>query len=196
MEISDNYTNFIKSIFNKYSEVSDTSIKRVAAISKIQHLEKGQYLLEIGASSKHKHILYKGAIVSTFIDSNGNVYHKNIFLKGDFVGSTVSAIIGKPSHFALEAIAPSTLISFDYNTYKHLIEEHKDLNDFYIAYLEKNWVIDKEQREIDIVMKDARSRYLELISNHPNMERLVPLRYIASHLGITPTQLSRIRKNL
>ena len=40
-----------------------------------------------------------------------------------------------------------------------------DLKNFYIAYLEKNWIIDKEKREIQIVMQEAFERYLDLIQN-------------------------------
>ncbi|MFV0467563.1 MAG: Crp/Fnr family transcriptional regulator, partial [Dysgonomonas sp.] len=108
----------------------------------------------------------------------------------------VSALINEPSNFALEAIEQSTIISFDYKKFRQLIDEHIDLKNFYIAYLEKNWVIDKEKRELEIVLKEAKERYLEFINSHPNIETRIPLHYIASHLGITPTQLSRIRKNI
>ena len=139
-------------------------------------------------------MLYKGAVVSYFINNIGDLYHKNIFLEGDFVGSTVSALEEKPSEFALEVIEDATLISFNHRKYHDLIAKHSDLKSFYIAYLEKNWVIDKERREIDIVLKNADERYHDFITAHPKIETRIPLHYIASHLGITPTQLSRIRK--
>ncbi len=189
------YKPFIKKILNKYSTVSDSSVSLIASISTVQHVKKGETLLHIGKISKQKHILYDGAIVSYYIGHDGNVYHKNIFLKGDFVGSTVSALINEPSNFALEPIEDATLISFDYRKYRQLIDKHTDLKNFYISYLEKNWVIDKEKREIDIVLKNADERYLDFITAHPKIENRIPLHYIASHLGITPTQLSRIRKN-
>ncbi|MDH6310542.1 hypothetical protein M2451_003368 [Dysgonomonas sp. PFB1-18] len=44
-------------------------------------------------------------------------------------------------------------------------------------------------------MEDSLIRYEELLKLHPDIEKNVPLQHIASHLGITPTQLSRIRKN-
>jgi CRP-like cAMP-binding protein len=121
---------------------------------------------------------------------------RKYFLEGDFVGSTVSAIKEKPSQFSLEVIEDSILISFDYRKYRALIDEHTDLKNFYIAYLEKNWVLDKEKRELEIVLNDADKRYLDFIEMHPQIENRIPLHYIASHLGITATQLSRIRKKL
>ena len=45
-------------------------------------------------------------------------------------------------------------------------------------------------------MNEATERYSTFIASHPDVEKRVPLSYIASHLGITPTQLSRIRKKI
>ena len=83
--------------------------------------------------AKEKHILYKGAIVSYFINNAGGLYHKNIFLEGDFVGSTVSALKEKPSEFALEVIEDATLISFNHRKYQELIAQSSDFKNFYIA---------------------------------------------------------------
>lgn len=190
------YKPFLKNKLNAYCQVSDASIALIAAIAKVQDLAKGEVLLPLGKIAKQKHLLYKGAIVATFMNSNGDCYHKNIFLENDFVGSTVSAIKRAPSNFALEAIENSVVISFDYQKYRALIAGNAELKNFYIAYLEKNWVVDKEKRELDIVLKDASERYLDFMMKHPDVEQRIPLRYIASHLGITPTQLSRIRREM
>lgn len=190
------YETFVKRVLNRYNPVSNESVSLILSISRVQNLKKGEVLLDIGKISREKHILYKGAIVSYFMNSNGDLYHKNIFLEDDFVGSTVSALKEKPSEFALEAIEDVTLISINHRRYRQLIDRYTDLKKFYIAYLEKNWVVDKERREIDIVLKDADERYFDFISAHPKIETRIPLHYIASHLGITPTQLSRIRKKI
>ncbi|WP_445711320.1 Crp/Fnr family transcriptional regulator [Flavobacterium sp.] len=190
-----NITDFISNTFLSYYPVSESSLSLLHSIATIKQLKKNETLLSFGQISKESHILYKGIVVSNFLSDEGNTYHKNIFLEGNFLGSTVSALKSEPSNFSLEIIENATIISFDYLKYRTLIEENEDLKNFYVAYLEKNWIIIKEQREIDIVMKDAKTRYLNFINLHPEIEKRVPLHYIASHLGITPTQLSRIRKN-
>lgn len=192
----ENYKSFIREIFNNYYPIKENSLSQLIAIARIQQLQKGELLLDVGQISKDIHILQDGIIVSYFLGDEGKQYHKNIFLEGNFVGSIVSALKNKPSQFALEAIEKATIISFDYRKYRELIENHIDLKNFYLSYLEQNWVIDKEKREVDIVMKEASERYLDLIHSYPFIQKRVPLHYIASHLGITPTQLSRVRKKL
>ncbi|TYA78581.1 Crp/Fnr family transcriptional regulator [Seonamhaeicola marinus] len=195
MNLSSNHKSFIKSVFNRYFILDENSVDLLYSIVSINQLNKGTSLLGFGEISKDIHIIYKGVMVSCFLNSDGDLYHKNIFLEGHFAGSLVSTLTGKPSEFALEAIEPCTLLSFNFKKFKALLASNSDLKNFYIAYLEKNWVIDKEQIEIDIVTKDAKTRYINFLAKHKNADN-IPLRYIASHLGVTPTQLSRIRKTI
>ena len=80
--------------------------------------------------------------------------------------------------------------------YKELIEKYSEFKTFYINYLEKNWVIIKERNEISLIIDDATTRYENFIKNNPNIENRIAQHHIANHLGITPTQLSRIRKKI
>lgn len=56
-------------------------------------------------------------------------------------------------------------------------------------HLEKN-----RQRTIDMSSLSAEDRYLKLLKTSPSIFQNVPLKYIASYLGIKPETLSRIRK--
>ncbi|MEP3209410.1 MAG: Crp/Fnr family transcriptional regulator [Maribacter sp.] len=57
--------------------------------------------------------------------------------------------------------------------------------------LEKN-----KQRAVDLTTLSAEQRYAKLIKNSPAIIKNIPLKYIASYLGINPGSLSRIRKTL
>lgn len=57
--------------------------------------------------------------------------------------------------------------------------------------LEKN-----KQRIIDLTTLSAEQRYLKLMRNHPTILQNIPLKYIASYLGINPGSLSRLRKEI
>lgn len=56
-------------------------------------------------------------------------------------------------------------------------------------HLEQN-----KQRTIDLTTLTAEERYLKLLQNNPSIVKNIPLKYIASYLGIKPETLSRIRK--
>ncbi len=55
---------------------------------------------------------------------------------------------------------------------------------------------EKLQRRSPLVEQDATTRYLIFMEKFPTLVNRVPLAYIASYLGVTPSSLSRIRKNI
>ncbi|PKH50894.1 Crp/Fnr family transcriptional regulator [Tenacibaculum sp. Bg11-29] len=182
--------------FESYAPISNESWLLIESIISFKQLEKDEILLRNGQVAKNVYFICKGAMRAYVTDYEGNIYNKNIFLENDFAGSTVSYLLKTPSNFTLEALEKTILISLDYKKYRQFIELNIDLKNFYIAYLENNWIIEKEQREVSLVMENATERYLKLLQKHPNIDQRIQKLHIASHLGITPTQLSRIRKNI
>jgi len=186
----------LKSKFESYALISNESWLLIESIITFQTLKKGELLLTSGQIAKNLHYVCKGILRAYIINNEGNIYNKNIFFENEFCGSKVSLLQRIPSDFSLETLEESVLINLEYKKYRKLINENDDLKNFYIAYLEKNWVIENEQKEISLVMKNATERYQVLLQKHPNILQRVPQLHIASHLGITPTQLSRIKKVL
>lgn len=191
------YIDLLKNTFRAhYPDITEQSFQHLIDILSIENYSRDAILVSQGQIARHIHLLCKGVIKAYFISDTGVTYNKNLFTEGSLVGSAVSLLRKTPSEFTLQALEDCTLITFDYTEYKKLIYKHDDLKNFYIAYLEKQWIIEKEQREISIVTETASTRYLKLLAKSPDIDKRVPLRDIASHLGITPTQLSRIRKEL
>jgi len=190
------YLNNLKQTIESYYPLSEKSWQLLEGIATFQTLKKGETLLQNGEIAKNLHFIAKGVLRAFITDQEGNFYNKNLFLENYFAGSKVSLMLQSPSNFTIEALEDSIIINLNYKKYISLINENDDLKNFYIAHLEKNWIIDKEQREVALVMQNATERYVSLLQKHPSIADRVPLLHIASHLGITPTQLSRIRKSL
>lgn len=190
------YISAFKTKLNSYSHISDYSWNLIEAIISFKTIKKDDVILRNGETAKSIYFVCKGALRAYTTDTEGNYYTKNIFLESNLAGSTISYLLAKPSRFTIEALEDSIIIDINYKTYRQLIDTHDDLKNFYIAYLEKNWVIDKEPREVSLVMENAKERYLSLLKTHPNIDQRIPQMHLASHLGITPTQLSRIKKDL
>lgn len=190
------YIKVLREKFESYAPISDTSWQLIYSIFTFQTLQKGALLLRHGQIANQVHFVCKGALRAYVTDYDGNIYNKNIFLENSFAGSTVSYLKNTPSNFTLETLEETILISWNYKKYRHFIDSNIDLKNFYIAYLENNWVIEKEKREVALVMENATDRYLELLAEHPNIDKRIQQLHLAAHLGITPTQLSRIKKEL
>lgn len=111
-----------------------------------------------------------------------------------FVGAYSSLITGQPNRIIQQALTDCTVWTADHAAFCSLFDECRDLERLGRRLAELYFVA-KEQREVEIVLLDADKRYEILQQQHPELEQLVPQYHIASYLGITPTQLSRIRRS-
>lgn len=57
-------------------------------------------------------------------------------------------------------------------------------------------LMEKVQKRSRLLYEDARSRYIRLMTEQPDVVQQVPLGIIASYIGITLPSLSRLRKQL
>ena len=62
-------------------------------------------------------------------------------------------------------------------------------------YITEN-AVEMGRRHLLFLTGSAKERYLFILENHPNLLKKLPLRLIASLIGITPVQLSRIRNKI
>ena len=54
----------------------------------------------------------------------------------------------------------------------------------------------KFKRELSLLNETAEQRYQNLFTEQSQLIKEIPLKYIASYIGITPQALSRIRKRI
>lgn len=188
--------NALRSSLNFYAPISDETWLSLKALCKFKSVAKHTYIYKIGSIPTSYSYIFKGLVRCFACDEKGNEYNKMFFNEGKFPGSMTALLTSTLSTLALETIEDSLLIEIDFAAYRKLMMTNKELMLFQIHYLEKNWLIEKESREIAIVQDDATARYLRFVELHPELIDRLPQYHIASHLGITPTQLSRIRKNI
>lgn len=82
---------------------------------------------------------------------------------------------------------------------------HKDLQNLYTnceitkilgRLATENLLSKKVKREINLLTKSPQERYEELLREQPKYILQIPLKFIASYLGVVPETLSRIRKRI
>ncbi|MCV2403437.1 Crp/Fnr family transcriptional regulator [Marinomonas sp. C2222] len=186
----------LRKSLESYAVISDDTWNELKQFCHYRELDKLSFLYKMGDVPNSFSYVYQGLFRCFICDDKGNEYNKIFFCEGMFPGSMTSLLTSSPSFLAIEAIEKSQIIEIEFAAFRQLLLEKEDLKLFQIAYLEKNWLLEKERREIEIVQENATSRYLRFLAEYPELESRIPQYHIASHLGITPTQLSRIRKKL
>lgn len=186
----------LKASLDQYHPLSDISWNALCQISECRSVPK-QYLLYRSGEIPRTFSYVISGLFRAFVTTNdGKEYNKIFFNEGMFPGAMTSLLTESPSTIAIESLEASEIISIDFHRYRKLLMKMDDVKLFHIFYLEKNWLLEKDAREIALVQDDATQRYQYFIKTHPNLMSRVQQYHIASHLGVTPTQLSRIRKNL
>ena len=184
----------LKKTMDSYSSISPKTWDVLRAFCKFKTLPKNHILYPRAEVPKSFAYVHAGLFRVFTNDDDGSEYNKKFFDAGSFPGSMTALLTSSPSQFTVESLEPSSIITIDFGAYRKLLLETNDLKLFHIYYLEKNWLLEKDAREVEIIQEDASQRYRRFLAEYPSIGSRIPQYHIASHLGITPTQLSRIRK--
>lgn len=179
-----------------YAPFSDSTWEALLSACSLKTIAKGAYLVPMGSAATHFYYVCKGLFRAFTVSEDGKEYTKIFFAENSFPGSIRSLLTGERSEFAIEALEDSVVIAIEHARYRELLAKRDDLKWYHIQYLEKNWILAKEPLEVSFVLEDARVRYEAFKQANPGLLSRIPLQHIASRLGITPTQLSRIRKQV
>ncbi|NML39539.1 Crp/Fnr family transcriptional regulator [Chitinophaga sp. G-6-1-13] len=180
----------------QYAPLSEDAKQAFAVELHFRELKKKEVYLSQGEIPKKIAYVCSGLLSYYTIQENGDVVIKRFFAEHSFVASTAALVKQTPGLFAIEALEDSLLIEFRFEQFKQLMHHYTDIAFFWINYLEENWVARKEEQEITLKYLTARERYLNFIQNNPTLVNRLRQHHIAAFLGVTPTQLSRIRKEL
>jgi CRP-like cAMP-binding protein len=185
---------------NIYKEFNDISPLTVEAWAHFQslfeplELERGEYLVREGHRVAHCFFLTEG-VIRVYYNKDGNEYNKTFFIPGMFPTPLTALLSDAPSALSFQALVPCQLIRFSYQEFREAFNMHRCLEQFLLSVLEREWIA-KERHDIQMVTNDATSNYMIFREQYPELENMIPQYHIASYLGITPIQLSRIRARL
>jgi len=188
--------NSLKDSIDSYSPLSLETWHALRKLCKWVKVSSNGTIYKSGDVPETFSYVYTGLLRAFICDQEGNEYNKRFFSEGTFPGVMVALLLSEPSEFTIEALEDSQLIQINHKCYRKLLYESLDLQRYHIQYLEKNWLIKQEKREVSLIQESSTQRYQNFLNENPNLDKRIPLFHIASHLGITPTQLSRIRKKL
>ena len=187
--------NFWKCV-NNYSSISEEAKEAWQQLLQVKTIQKNEYFLTEGTIPKQIAFINKGLLSYYYTSSEGDVVIKKFFPENTFVASTSALLSQQPSLFTIQALEDTELLTYNFDSFRTLVERYPDVARFYIHYIERHWIVDKEIGEITLKYQTAKARYLDFKKNNEGLLLRLKQHHIASYLGVTPTQLSRIRAEL
>lgn len=179
-----------------YVTLSEESKAAWTVLLKESTVPKGEYILRNGVVPKDITFIKKGLVSYDYVNDKGDKVIKKFFPENSLVSSTSAMLKKEPGIFAIQALEDCEILSYSFEKFRALTDVHSDMAAFYIKYLERKWVIEKEFGEIALKSHSGKQRYLEFEKEHAALLGRLKLHHIASYLAITPTQLSRIRAEI
>jgi CRP-like cAMP-binding protein len=182
---------FFKKI-RTYHNISEEAELAWTKLLRPKIYKKGENFINEGQKPRRVAFVVKGLFSQYYPADNGDIIIKYFFSEERLAASVSAMLNNTPSIFTITAIEDTTVLEYDFFEFKKLFIEHPDIVAFYIKYIELHWIIEKEPLEVSFREDTAKTRYEEFLRKYPNLVKRLKKHHIASFLGITPTQLSRI----
>lgn len=171
--------------------ISPTAAKALSLIGKEVSFSKGRNIQEIGHTCKTLYFVKKGVVRIYYFKEAIDITESFEF-ENAFVARAESLFTGKPSGKAIQAIEDTTLIAIDADKMFRQFDTHPDLERLFRKIIETSYVHTVNRIE-SLQFNTAEERYKALLKAAPDVLKRIPLKYVASYLGITQVSLSRIR---
>lgn len=172
--------------------VMEVCLPEVIPLFRQAHISSGSILLSPGCRWNELMVIRHGIFRLYYLDSEGKESNKGFFSDGQILAPMARSAIKDPSLFFVESLTDVEVYRCHYDQLATRLEKYSGGSDFFYR-LAEGLLEDKIRREVMFLQLDAKGRYEQFITDFPDLHERVPLRHLASYLGMTDVTLSRIR---
>lgn len=155
--------------------------------------KQGDIVQEAGEVTRNMIHVNTGCLMTYFSDKDGNDQVIQFATTGWWTGDLHSITTQEPSIYTTRALADSTLFFLPSVRMDELLIRYP-VFERYFRITFQNSLVTHQRRIIQTISWPAEERYAYFQQKYPQLEQYVPLKYVASYLGITPEFLSKIRR--
>ena len=179
-------------LIEQVSSPKDEEIKEILSIFEVKDFKKGEYFKEPFKVGKEIGFLVHGAIRIVIFTNDGEEVTARIREENSFIADPNILQNNDPSPLGIECLEDLSLLVANITDFQSLLESNLTLNIVVRKFLAQQ-MSEIGKQQLLFLTGSAKERYEFIIKQHPNLLKKFPLRFIASMIGITPTQLSRVR---
>jgi CRP-like cAMP-binding protein len=186
-------SNELKKFFNEYVQLPTEELEDVISKFKSKTIKKNEFVLQEGETCKDLIFVQKGCLRLYYIQDDVEV-SVWFALKHSSAIEIYSFISETPSNYFLQAIEETEILYLPKTALNKLYETHPKMQEMMRKFWE-DVILHLLERFTALQRDTAEQRYLDLL-NKPELLQTIPQKYLASFIGVTPTSLSRIKKNI
>jgi len=189
----DIYLEKLRRYFHQNTNLPDEIIDAVISVSKPMKYKKGDFFSKQSEISDKTGYIYTGIFNVFCTQEDGTLFVANFLKEGEFIQGAFE--ISEPNTLTIQALCDCVVVEFSKKVIHDMYLQYPQLGDFARCIVEK-YLLVYASHMIQIGTKKTVDNYLLFQKSFQSHESLIPQHIIAAYLGITPTQLSRIRKKL
>lgn len=158
-------------------------------------VQKGTIILHKGDICNFGCKIISGCLKSYVLDNFGKE-HILLFAPEDWFISDIDSFFNdSPSDIFIDAIEDTEFLKISKSALYGLVKSDNSALKEQNLKLTRN-LISVNRRLIGLLSSTAEERYIEFLQTYPTMAQRLPLKLIASYIGITPEYLSEIRRKI
>jgi CRP-like cAMP-binding protein len=154
-------------------------------------LKRNDFLIEKGATETKLFYVVEGSM-RIYFPHEAEEICVGFAYDHSLICSYPSFIQGKPSLYAIQALTKTELVAISKNNFYNLFQQYRAIESIW-RMLEEDALMGKIERETEMLTFTPEQRYNRLLKRSPHIFQIIPKKYIASYLRMTPETLSRIR---
>ncbi len=183
--------------FNTFIDHIDAGFWRELCLSRgeLRAYGKGEPFVKQGTVARYIGYIKSGTMKYVVYGTEGAEHVIGMEFEGEFVADFPFCLRDMKSRVSIIAASDCEIACLPVSELKQLMDENPGVKDRIMTSTEAIYST-LYDRYIALYSRSPLERYNELLSQHPDLFALFPLKDIASFLNITPTHLSRLRKNI
>lgn len=188
------YTRLYNTVSN-YIDFKDDEKELIKTIFRYQYASKGQALIKEGELADKAFFILSGYLKYSKAPESGEELIIHLYTPETFALSLKSFFLCTKAEESLQAITDCEYLWVTKADLDYLYSIDYKWHSFGRKLLESA-LVEKEERIISQLTHTAQEKYIKLLEDHPDIIQNVPIKYIASFIGVKPESLSRIRRDI
>lgn len=181
----------LKNAFDRFGDSPMEAWESFARLCEPVSFRKNEIIKHAGETEKHGYFILTGS-AGVFVWKGSNYVCLDLFYEGVFLADYMSLITHQPTELETVALEHSEMLRISRDNIDRM--KQTPVGQLLFLVSAETTFVDKQQQQIDLLLKTAEQRYADLLEKQPSLILRTPQKHIASYLGITTQSLSRIRK--